>query len=364
MNLAGRLGRAGRCCAACGCMAALFCVAGCLGGPTPSSAEELRAFEKAGPLRPEVDLARLVTAKLPAGPYRVVAGDVLELSMPAVMRVAAEELPERVEAYLCRVSEAGTIPLPVVGDLKAAGKTLSEIESATVAAYHPKYVVSRPAVVARVAEYRTTPVSVIGAVEEPGIYHLRSDEMSLVAALMKAGNILRDQYGTRGGAGAIHIHRPGKAGKTERLILPVKGLNVPFADVALKGGEIIEVERLEPRVFTVVGLVNKPVTQPYPPGARYNLLQALGFAGGMDATADPRYVKVYRQKADGEVIAGVFRIDGKNVAETSKVLLKPGDLVVVDNTPRTRARTALAQAFRMSTGFVVGATYNINPSSE
>lgn len=339
-------------------MAATWLVTAGCSGLRPTPVEELVAFEEAGPGPVEVDRDKLTTARIPAGPYRVVPGDVLELHMPAVTRAAAAELPERVESYLCRVTDAGTIYLPLVAELKASGRTLGEIESAVVAAYHPKYVVRRPSVVARVSEYHTVTVSVTGAVVNPGLHALRSDEMSLVAALMKAGGIVQ------GGAGVIRIHPPGEGGKVQELALPVKGLNIPFADVALKGGETIEVEGLEPQVFTVMGLVNKPGAFPYPPGCRYNLAQALAFAGGVDDVADPRHAKVYRKDAKGQPIDATFEIAGTKLAQASDVLLKPGDIVAVPHTPRTRTRQALADVFRIGTGAYVGATYNINPGSK
>ena len=351
MNLAFEVLRIGRHTVAVVLVAALV---GCASPKLPT-VTQLSAFEQAGPLRPEVDRDQLIRARIPAGPYRVIAGDVLQLQMPTVMQAVATDISDKTVPHFTRVSQADTISLPIVGQIPVAGKTLAEIEQDVVAAYHPKYVKNLPSVIASVAEYSTVGVSVVGAVVNPGVYRLRSDEMSLVTLIMKAGGIVED------GAGLIRIHGDDRE-SNEPLVVPVKGLNVPFADVALAGGETVEIERLEQEVFTVTGLVRKPDTFAYPPGVQYSLTQALAFAGGVDDTADPRYAKIYRQAADGQVLAAVFRISDKHTAEASKALIKQGDIVAVENTSRTRTRRALADFFRVSTGIYAGATYDLNPN--
>ena len=319
-------------------------LAGCGSIPPPTPPDELSEFEKAGPYVPVVDRSALVAARLPSGPYRVTAGDILQLEMPVVMRalspVATTQGPAaQVPApHVCRVTSAGKITLPTVGEIDAASKTLEEIESAAVAAYHPKYTVHRPSVVATVRDHVTVKVSVVGAVTSPGIHSLTSDEKSLVGALMKAGGIVAS------GAGAIRIiGRPGDDA-AKPIVLPVQGLNVAFADLALEGGETIEVLRLDPQVFTVVGLVSTPGTYPYPPGARFTLLHAIGFGGGLDIISRPRYVQVFRQDATGKILSATYDLD-----ETWKVAaalqIKQGDIVAVVDTPTTQFRRFIAGLF-------------------
>lgn len=329
--------------------------AGC-GGPALSTPAELRAFEAAGPIELLPDLEKVAQARIPPGPYRVVPGDLLALAMPTVLQATStaeeERWREEPPPFACLVGESGTIALPEVGELPAAGRALGEIESAVIAAYYPKYVTKRPSVMARVSRYRTVQASIVGAVEKPGVYELRSDELSLIAVLMKAGGVAED------GAQAIRILRPGASGSTTTLALPVKGLNIPFADVALTGGEIIQVERFKPRLFTVMGLVNKPGAFEYPVDQTYHVVQALAFAGGIEDTADPRYVKVYRQDVGGNIVSATFRIGGRHWAEAARIPIKPGDVVSVEHTLRTRTRKVLADIFRVNFG--ANATYDIN----
>jgi protein involved in polysaccharide export with SLBB domain len=467
------------------------CLAGCGDNVHLPSSKELVEFENAGPVPPSVDMDRMVRAKIGGGPYRVVAGDALELTMPAVVRfITAKEFVNNstVMPYISRVNTSGNIVLPIVGDIEAAGRTLSQIESDIIDAYYPKHVVTRPSVYARVLDYKTARVSITGAVLTPGIYSLRSDQMSLVALLMEAGGIIdegaaliriihsdqdisnNEEAGVKTVAqsfqsltdlnrmlpakpaanqiaanendvppffreaisssaiGALATRQgekrllteqenfannsqrpllvdrltlkepwvsaayaegelfspakpvrydyaksdlinaatksaPGESLRIQRitetnrpresesLILPIKGYNIPFTDVTLQDGDSVIVERLQQPLFTVMGLVNTPGNFPHPPDVHYTLMQAIGFAGGLNIIAEPRYVTIYRLKRDGTCVSATFPIRGnKKLADASNTLIKPGDIIAVEHTPRTRAALFLDRAFRINIG--------------
>lgn len=337
-----------------------------------SSDAEIRRFNKAGPLTPEVDVDSLLRAKMHTGYYRVVPGDLLELETPPVLRVISADISQwfgprqnrpYMEPYAYRVNDDGTITLPIIGRIKVAGKRVTQIESMIVQAYYPKYVQNLPSVVCAVKEFQTENVTIIGGVVNPGIYGLNSDEMSLVAAIMKSGGILED------GAGVITIRHSdsldvnllpeenledpngmletgesdAKTARRKALVLPVKDLNIPFADVQLYDGDIVEVGKLNPEVFTVLGVVNKPGAFPYPPDAEYTIASALAFAGGPNLSLGPNYVTIYRQDADGEVVSARFGIDNESMARAASVKIKPGDVISVDETIVTRTRMVMKE---------------------
>lgn len=238
-------------------------VAGC--GPSLSSRKHIAEFEKAGP--PDFTLIDDVSdgAENHTGSYRVVPGDLLELQMPGALRFVSfdsSESLQKVEIHSCRVSDSGTITLPIVGEIVVAEKNIAEIESAVIHAYFPKYVVNRPTVVCKVAEYRNE----------------------------------------------------------------------------------------NDRVFAVMGLVNRPNSFPYPSDVRYNLMEALAFAGGLNLVADPRYVRIYRQNADGNIVSATFAVRNKAVAEAYDIAIKPGDVVYVEHTLSTRVNAFLANVFSLSFG--------------
>jgi polysaccharide export outer membrane protein len=236
-----------------------------------SSPEQIRKFDNAGPTMPDAEATSSITTEPYTGVYRVMRGDVLELQMPAVLRVVSSDFSawlkpvygrKDYEPYLVRVCEDGTITLPIVGKLNVADKTLSEIEASVIDAYYPKYVVNPPMVVCEVVKY----------------------------------------------------------------------------------------QRENERVFTVMGLVNKPNAFPYPPDVQYNLMEALAFAGGLNTTAAPRYVKVFRHDGEGKIASATFGIDSKSLASAYGVRIKPGDVVYVDHTFRTRMNQFLSDVLQIRVG--------------
>ena len=113
-------------------------------------------------------------------------------------------------------------------------------------------------------------------------------------------------------------------------------------------------------VFTVIGLVKKPGAYPYPPGVQYNVLQALAFAGGLNEIADPRYLRVYRQQVDGSIVDATFKVAGTGISDASSVTLKPGDVVSVEQTARTRSWLLFAEVFSINTGINADVRYSYN----
>jgi hypothetical protein len=143
----------------------------------------------------------------------------------------------------------------------------------------------------------------------------------------------------------------------EAVVLPVRGLTIPFADVTLREGDTVVVERLKVQMFTVIGLVNRPNTYPYPSDVQYNLAQVIGLAGGLDRVADPRYAVVYRLKADGNIAQMCFDISKtvhrKDLPSTLEVTIQPGDIVAVEQTLQTRTKEFLSKIFNFSVGAYV-----------
>ena len=321
---------------------------GC-GTLTPSSADDVATFKSAGPVELQMDPDALAETALPQGPYRVVPGDVLELQLPVVITQMSGGTSEKTEPQLCRVDPSGKIILPIVGDLMVAGRTPVEIEEAIIPLYHPKYVVRKPSIVVTVAEYATASVSVTGAVNKPGVYELRSDKMTLISVLMQAEGIAEE------GATSIYVAGASQAG-TPTETIPVVGMNIPLRDVRLKDGDSVVVEAHEPQSITVVGLVNRPSLMPWTRKRKHNIMDALAFAGGVNDLADPQFVKVYRQDDAGTIVSAVFKLNGVSSVGSDDIYLKPGDVVAVEQTDRTRTRLFLAQIMKIGLGVNAGAS--------
>jgi protein involved in polysaccharide export with SLBB domain len=342
----------------------LISLSGCGDAVRPPTEDQLAAFEQAGSSAPVVDMDRIRQARVQTGPYCVVPGDVLEFTMPALLRAvtAAEVVGAQTEGrveppYICRVKADGMITLPAAGTLSVAGLSLGQIEEKVAQAYTP-YAVRQPSVFVQVLEYNTSKVYVAGAVQKPGVYTLHADQMTLVSLLTEAGGIAES------GAADVRVVRS-KAGGAEPneqdasanppIILPVVGMNIPFEDVTLQEGDTVIVEQIHMPLFSVLGLVNRPGNFEYPLNLEYNLSQAIAFAGGLDEVAEPHYATIYRLKEDdGSIVRIPFKlIDNDELTGALRTVIKPGDVVAVENTPRTRMNSAIHSFLRINTGVYV-----------
>lgn len=332
--------------------ATLLCAAlvgpGCIGGrvvyPVMPTAEELREFQSAGPADAWSEASEIASMQV-AGPYRIVAGDLLSIELPPEVQIEKEKSESSTGvaplAIKSRVKDSGTVLLPMVGEQSVAGKTTTEIEADLAKAYHaPTRLVEAPNVVVTVSEYRTVSVAVIGAVNQPGLVELRSDRRTVVGALAEAGGIKTER-----GASEIRILSKDETGQTVSRSLSMHLQEIPLSDVALLGGETLVVQPAEERAFSVIGLVKKTGIFEYPLPRRYNLMQALATAGGVDETAAPRYATIYRRRADGSVLGATFKIDGTDLTDASNVLIKDGDVIAVDHTQGSWLRQFFSQVF-------------------
>lgn len=114
--------------------------------------------------------------------------------------------------------------------------------------------------------------------------------------------------------------------------------------------QVKEYNREKAKVFTVMGLVNHSDAFEYPPNVQYNLMEALAFAGGLNMIADPRYVKIFRQDEGGKVVNVTIEIQSETLSNTYAVLIKPGDVIYVDQTFQTRTNTFLSQVLSIRFG--------------
>lgn len=107
--------------------------------------------------------------------YKLAAGDVITI------RVFGEDDLSREKI---RLSDAGTIPYPVLGEVKALGLTIGEIERSITAGLSVRYLVN-PRVSVTIEEYR--PFYINGMVEKPGAYPYQPGLTVLKASSLAGG---------------------------------------------------------------------------------------------------------------------------------------------------------------------------------
>jgi polysaccharide export outer membrane protein len=107
--------------------------------------------------------------------YKLAAGDVITI------RVFGEDDLSREKV---RLTDAGTIPYPVLGEVKALGLTIGEIEGSITTGLTGRYLVN-PRVSVTIEEYR--PFYINGMVEKPGGYPFQPGLTVLKASSLAGG---------------------------------------------------------------------------------------------------------------------------------------------------------------------------------
>jgi polysaccharide biosynthesis/export protein len=236
----------------------------------------------------------------------------------------------------------GNITLPLVGRVQAAGRPVEQLE-ATIEMKLMPYV-KKPQVSVTVTEFRSQPVSVLGAVTSPGIIQLRGQK-KLYEVLSLAG-------GPRDSSGAtISIVRPAEngplplpgatqdfSGRYSRAEVNVQELladNDPAVNIEIKPHDIISVSEGNNRMVYVVGDVQRAGAFNLGSRATVSVLSALAQAGGLGHTARPERAIILRATARDNTDQR-FAVNLRLVlmGRAEDVALRPGDILVVPTSSR------------------------------
>jgi polysaccharide biosynthesis/export protein len=121
---------------------------------------------------------------------------------------------------LCRVDAKGTVNLPLVGEIRVRGLTLSEAERTIESAYKDGRFLRKPEVTVAVDDYAPREVSIQGQVKNPGRYPLPIEStMSVLDLVTKAGGFTDTALGT-----GVRITRILPDGSTRVITLDVESL--------------------------------------------------------------------------------------------------------------------------------------------
>ena len=246
--------------------------------------------------------------------YRVGPGDLLELKVFEV-----KELDQ-----LVRVSEDGSITLPLVGRVVVEGLTQEGVVKKLTDLLSAKYV-KNPQVTIFIKEYKNQQVAVIGAVEKAGSYELVG-RRNLLQIVSMAGGF------SESAGDEIFILREGPDGKNETITIDLKDLLVngnQALNVPIEPNDVINVPvNREVRVF-VMGRVNKPGAVRSKLSEGITLLQAIADAGGLAEGAKQSQVLITRKDKAGK--EQKIRINLKDVISGKRkdLVLQEGDVVYV-----------------------------------
>jgi polysaccharide export outer membrane protein len=233
--------------------------------------------------------------------------------------------------------------------IDVAGLMPSEMEDRIAAALVEEQILKAPAVTVTIAEYRSRPISVVGAVRQPLTFPAYG-KTTLLEALARAQGL-----NAEAGTAILVTHpprNPGEAATIERV--SVKGLidgADPALNLMLDGGEEVRVPQMG-RVF-VVGNVHKPGGFPASDGAEMTVLKALALAEGL-APFSKKQAYIYRRfdaSPSGPPVEIVVELRKIMDRKSADVALGPNDILYI---PDSRAARASATTIEKVIAFVAG----------
>lgn len=262
--------------------------------------------------------ATLSAAGPPAGAQRA-AG--YRIGPKDLLRIQVFEVPElNVER---RVTENGMLSLPLIGDIAASGLTEEELAERLRDLLEAKYV-QRASTEVEVREFRSRPISVIGAVEQPGNLAF-SGRWTLLEAIAAAGG-LAENHGN-----VIYVLRRADNGLSDQVAIDVNDLLVradPRVNVPIFANDLINVPATIEVTVYCLGEVANPGAVAFKSTERITLLAAIARAGGLTDRAASRILikRAERNSGPQETAVEYKRIlSGKD----PDVELRQGDVIVI-----------------------------------
>ena len=231
-----------------------------------------------------------------------------------------------------RVSLDGTISLPMLKDpILVAGLLSTEVEKIIVAALTANKILVEPIVSVSVVEYRSKPVTVVGAVHTPATIQAIGG-LHLLDAIAKAGG-LTPEAGSQ-----IVVSRPATNGNSEFVqqipVLALMSRSDPSLNLLLTGGEEIRVPVLAK--FYVVGNVKAPGSYSITEGEHTTVLKALALSQGtLSFTQSEAYIYRTNPAANHrqEIAVPLRQIMRRHAADFQ---LEADDILYVPDNPGKR----------------------------
>jgi polysaccharide export outer membrane protein len=245
--------------------------------------------------------------------YRVGSKDLLEIRVLEISELNVER----------RVTEAGAIDLPLLGQVTVAGKSATEVRTQLEDLLRAKYV-NRANVSVVVKEFANKPVSVVGAVTKPGSLNI-SGTWSLLQAISAAGGL--DQTAGR----RIYVLRRADNGLSDTLEIKRDNLLESASaawNIPIFPGDVVNIPaRSIVKVFCL-GEVKQPGALEFDSDDRITLLSVIAKAGGLTDRAS-KTILIKRKGPDGKDVETKVNYKAVIAGRDPDLALKADDVVVV-----------------------------------
>jgi polysaccharide biosynthesis/export protein len=276
------------------------------------------AAQQPPPVTPEADQGRITYLLGPDDTVTIHAQNAADMS----------DKPFRVDAQ-------GELKLPMIGRIHAGGLTVSQLE--TEITTRLKVYLEEPEVTVGITEFRSQPVSVVGAVSTPGVHQLEGQK-TLVEMLAIAGGLRQDagpivkltrrlEFGRIPLPGAVDdpTHQYSIAEVNLKSVMDAKN---PEYNIPIRPHDVLSVPHAE--VVYVIGEVNHAGALPLNEGDSLSVLEAVSSSGGMLHTAAVSHARILRP-VPGQQKRSELAVDLKKImaGQSEDIPLLAGDVLVV-----------------------------------
>lgn len=286
--------------------------------------------------------------------YLLGPDDQLEISGPELTEFANKPV---------RVDSDGEVDAPLVGRIHMAGLTAQQAEQQLNKALS-KYI-RDPQAVVNVSEIRSQPVSVLGAVNTPGVHQVQGHK-TLLEMLSLAGGVRPDagysvritrqsEWGCIPLPGAA-LDPSGQFSVAQVDLKKIMDAKDPAENIQIFPHDVITVPKAE--MVYVIGDVRRSGGFALGEHQSISVLQVLSLAEGLNGTADSRHAKILRLNADTDQreelpvnIKDLLKGKKENVSlQADDILFIPG------STGKKAALRTLEAAIQTGTGLAIWRT--------
>src|SRR5580704_5629450 len=234
-----------------------------------------------------------------------------------------------------RIDPSGYVSLPMLGRVKAGGMPISDFEGQLNQAA-AKYV-RDPQLVASVTEFHSQPVSVVGAVQQPGGQQLQGKKtlMQLISVVggfrSDAGNTLSIAREIQWGPLPLPNAKTDPSGEYSVAEISIQELLIeknPQLNILMMPNDVVTVPVSE--TVYVVGDVRKAGGFLLGEHKDMTVLQAVALAEGIDGTSDAKHSRIIHHPADASQRTET-PVDVKRIlaGKAGDVPLNGGDILFV-----------------------------------
>ena len=278
-----------------------------------SACLSLTGWTQTKPAQPEAQEAQTGAREYFIREYIIGPRDLLEIKV--------FELPEF--DHTVRVSEDGSITLPLLGNIQVGGLTKEKVEQ-KIADLLDRYV-KKAQVSVFIKEYQSSRVAIIGAVEKPGMYELVGRQ-SLLQMISQAGGFKENA------ANEIYVLREGQDGNTASISIDLEDLLLngnQRLNIPLQPNDVINIPVDRLITIYVFGQVRNPGALQVKMSKKITLLQAIAQAGGLSENASKRGVIVKRKDKSGKEKNFQINLNDIIKGKRKDLPLQEGDVVIV-----------------------------------